>query len=283
MRIHLFVGLVLMIANQTGSTDAAELRQAVSFYASFDEAVRADVGGGQKTLDTRFNHPTQPGQFVFEKGFDAKVFRIAPGRGIQGGALEAVDVLPNNGRVFFPAQGNLAYDRNGWGGALSVWCKTDPNRLLKTTFCDPIQITQKGANNGGLWFDFNNARPRDLRHGAFPAVPDGEKPIPEDHPQAPIVRVPQIDWRATDWHHVVLNWSDLDSGRPAVSQLYIDGRRIGEIRDRPLAMKWDLERAGIYVAINYIGLLDELVLFRRTLTADEVQSLHRQPDFMARP
>ncbi len=262
------------------SLHGEELRSSVVFYASFDEVLQADVGGGQRTLDTRFNDPTKPGQFVFEKGFDAKVFRIAKGRGIHGGALEAMDVLPNNGRVFFPAKGNLPYDSHGWSGALSVWCQTDPNRLLKTTFCDPIQITQKGANNGGLWFDFNNARPRDMRHGAFPAVPEGEKPIAEDHPQAPIVRIPKIDWRASDWHHVVLNWNGFDSGEPAVSQIYIDGKRIGEIRDRPLAMKWDLDRTGIYIAVNYIGLLDELAIFRRAITEEEVRMLHSQPDLL---
>src|SRR4029078_10101161 len=93
---------------------------------------------------------TEPGQFVFERGFDEKVFRIARDRGISGGALEVVDVLPRNGRVFFPARGNLPFDPKGWGGALSVWCKTDPNQLLKTTLCDPIKITEKRAKHDAL-------------------------------------------------------------------------------------------------------------------------------------
>ena len=74
-------------------------------------------------------------------------------------------MLPRNGRIFFPAKGNLAFKKGGWGGAVSLWINTDPNTLLKTKFCDPIQITQKGANNGGIWFDFNDAKPRDLRMG----------------------------------------------------------------------------------------------------------------------
>ncbi len=282
-RRFLVLGVFVMTATTVSRADegASDLRQSVLFYASFDEAVRADLGGGQRTLDTRFNHPAQPGQFVFQKGFDERVFRVAKERGISGGALEVLDVLPNNGRVFFPAAGNLPFARHGWGGALSVWCKTDPNELLKTTFCDPIQITQKGANNGGVWFDFNNARPRDLRHGAFPAAPEGQKPIAEDDPQAPLVRVPRIDWKASDWHHVVLSWSGFDTGQPtAVSQLFIDGRKLGEIRDRPLSMQWDLDKTGIYVAINYIGLMDELIIFRRALSATEVQELFRRPAFM---
>src|SRR5262249_4527162 len=176
--------------------DAAALPKALTLYASFDEAVRADFGGGRLTPDTRFNSATEPGKFDIKEGFDAKVFRIAPNRGVSGGALEATGVLPRNGRIFFPAKGNLAYKKGGWGGSVSVWVNTDPNKLLKTPFCDPVQITQKGATNGGIWFDFNNAKPRDLRMGVFPAVPEGQKPVAESDPQAPMVRVPRVGFKS---------------------------------------------------------------------------------------
>src|SRR5439155_250054 len=83
------------------------------------------------------------------------VFTIAKDGGIHGGALEVKDVLPRNGRIFIPAKGNLAFKKGGWGGAVSFWMKTDPETLLKTKFCDPFQITHKGANNAGIWVDFN--------------------------------------------------------------------------------------------------------------------------------
>jgi hypothetical protein len=285
LRSYLTLLAYAEVARQVLPTEkaaAAALRKTATFHASFDEEVRGDHGGSL-ALHTR-SKEKEKGKFVFREGFDSKVFRIAKGKGIAGGALEVTDTLPNNGRVFFPAKGNLAYRKGGWGGALSVWVNTDPNRLLKTKFCDPIQITQKGANNGGIWFDFNDARPRDLRHGAFPAVPEGQKPIPEEDPRAPMVRVPKIDWKAGDWHHVVLSWQNFDTGKEdAVSALYIDGKLIGTIKGRALAMDWDLDRAGIYVAVNYIGLLDELALFRRALTAEEVQALHKNPGLMAAP
>lgn len=276
------VAALLAAAPAPAQPEPDALKKAVTLYASFDEHVWADVAGGGKMLNTRYNHPSRPGTFVVEPGFNDNVFHVARGRGVAGGgALEATDVLPRNGRVFFPARGNLAYDPKGWGGALSVWCQTDPNNSLKTSFCDPVQITEKGANNGGLWVDFNDARPRDLRHGAFPAVPAGQKGVAEDDPKAPLVRVPRVAWRAGDWHHVVLSWSGFDTGKAdAVSQLYIDGRLIGEVRDRPIAMNWDVDRTGVYVAVNYVGLLDELALFRRPLTADEVKQLHQRPGLL---
>jgi hypothetical protein len=270
------VGLVLLPALAAGVGSAADpdpqaIRAAVTFYASFDEAVAGDAGGGTLTPSTRYNHPTEKGQFVVEPGYDAAVLKVAKGKGVAGGALEAADVQPRGGRLFFPAKGNLAYKPVGWGGSLSVWCKTDPDKLLKTKFCDPVQITQKGANNGGLWFDFNDAKPRDLRHGAFPADPN-----------APMVRVPKVGWTADAWHHVAVTWANLDTGRPdAVTALYIDGKLMGEVKGRAIAMGWDIDKTGVYLALGYIGMLDEFALFGRPLTAVEVTALHQTPGLLA--
>lgn len=277
-----FAMLAALLLSLPGiAADPSAIRSAVSFYASFDDAVKGDVGGGALTPGTRLNNPAKKGEFSFTDGIDPKVFTIAKGKGIAGGALEPVDVLPENGRIYFPAKGNLAFKSHGWAGSVSVWCKTDPDTMLKTKFCDPVQITQKSAANGALWFDFNDAKPRDLRHGAFPAVPDGGKPIGESDPKSPMVRVPGVGWKANDWHHVVLTWQNLDTGKPdATTSLYIDGRLIGEVKDRPIAMGWDIDQAKIYVAINYLGLLDELACFDRALTADEVKALHAKPDLL---
>ena len=87
-----------------------------------------DRGGGELKPATRFDHPQQKGAFVFEQGIDENVFRIACGKGVSGGALEVVDVLPRRGRIFFPARGNLAYAPGGFDGAASYWITTDPNR-----------------------------------------------------------------------------------------------------------------------------------------------------------
>ena len=108
-----------MVAQPNPLADvAADLLKGVTFYASFDKEVKGDFGGGELTLSTRFNHKTEKGAFVFERDFRKKAFRIAPAKGISGGALEAVDVLPDNGRIFFPAKGNIAY-KKGAGAARS--------------------------------------------------------------------------------------------------------------------------------------------------------------------
>lgn len=255
-----------------------DLHKAVTFYASFDEAVRADVSGGKHAPATRFNHETAAGEFVFQPEIDATIFRIAANKGVRGGALEPTDVLPRNGRIFFPAKGNVAFQKGGWGGAVSFWLNTDPNKLLKTKFCDPIQITEKGANNGGLWFDFNDAAPRDARMGVFPAVPDGEPGIKEDDANAPLIRVKAVGFKSGEWHHVVMNWRNFDTGKAdARAELWIDGKPIGQIQDRKIAMDWNLDKTGIYVAVNYLGLLDELAIFGRPLAEAEIETLFGEP------
>lgn len=262
--------------------ESSELRRALTFYASFDAEVRGDFGGGVLAPSTRQDDPQQPGKFIFREGIDGNIFRIAADKGIRGGALEAVDVLPHRGRIFFPGQGNLPYKKGGWGGAASYWLKINPNTMLKTPFCDPIQITQKGANNGGLWTDFPDSKPRDFRLGVFPAVPDGEKPIAESDPNAPLVTVKQIGFTADKWQHVVMNWRNFDTGEPnAEAELYIDGKPQGKLAGRPLAMHWDLEQTGIYIAVNYIGLLDELAIFNRPLTLAEIEMLRDKPENIA--
>ncbi len=287
----LLLGLFLLTAaglfpgpRAAGAAEEAALRKAVTFYASFDEAVRGDFGGGDLTVFTGVRPSSDPARAapVPKRGCDPKVFTIAPDKGVAGGCLRVGDVLPRDGRIFFAARGNLAFKKGGWGGAVSVWVKTDPDRLLKTKFCDPVQITEKGANNGGIWIDFNDARPRGLRHGAFPAVRKGQTAIKEEDPRAPMVRVPRVGFRAGDWHHLVLSWKNFDTGRKdAISALYIDGKRVGEVKDVALAMNWDLDKAGIYVAVNYIGLLDEFAVFGRPLSSGEVQLLRDKPGLLA--
>jgi Concanavalin A-like lectin/glucanases superfamily len=281
-RIRFSLALVVLgLPAAAGRADEAAVRKAVTFYASFDEAVKGDFGGGDREAGTRYPHSTEKGQFLFQKGFDSTVLKIAKGKGVAGGAFEATDVLPKNGWLYFPVKGNLAYKSGGWSGSVSVWCNTDPNRIIKAKFCDPLQITQKGYDNGALWFDFNDAKPRDLRFGAFTARPDGQKAVAESDPKVPLVRAPAIGWKAGEWHHVVLTFQNLDTGKPdAVTALYLDGKLRGEVKDQAIAMGWDVEKAGVYLSLGYVGLLDEFALFDRALTAEEVGILHTKPDLL---
>ena len=80
--LHLRIGLFLLVSLAgfvavQGADDADEsaLRKAVTLYASFDDDVKADFGGGDLTFHTRTS--PEKGKFLFEKGFNDKVFRVA--------------------------------------------------------------------------------------------------------------------------------------------------------------------------------------------------------------
>jgi len=261
---------------------AEKIRAAVSFYASFDEQVAADFGAGCLQAGTRFDHPTEKGQFIFEPGFDTKIFSIATGQGIHGGALRVADVMPLRGRLYFPAEKNLNFDAQGWGGTVSLWINTDPNTSLKTPFCDPFQITERGANDGGLWIDFPDVSPRDMRLGAFPAARDGAEPLQESDPDAPLVWLKQVGFKVGEWHHLAITWKNFDTDQPnAEAVLYVDGKRIGRLHDRDIAMRWNISKTGIYIAVNYIGLLDEFSVFSRPLDEEEIALVHADPGMLA--
>jgi hypothetical protein len=258
------------------------IRDAVTFYASFDEQLAGSFGGGRLSVSTRSDDPKKPGQYIINSGFPAEAFRIVPDGGKHGGALEAVDVLPNRGRLFFPAKGNIAFKPTGWNGSASFWLRSNPDTMLKTKYCDPIQITQKRAHDGALWVDFPDTKPRDLRLGAYSSLAIGEAPVKESDPAAPLIRVKKVGFKEDEWHHIVMTWRNIDSGKANSNvSLWIDGRRVGEVPKREIAMKWDLERTGIYVAVSLIGRLDELALFDRELTKAEVGSLFRNAGLLS--
>ena len=91
-----------------------------------------------------------------------------------------------------------------------------------------------------------------------------------------------MGFKETDWHHVLFTWSDFDSAaEDAQAVLYIDGKKRGEIGGRNITMAWDASRTGIYVAVNYIGLLDELAAFNRRLSEEEISRLASDPAALA--
>jgi len=272
----------LLVGRMGRAADDAALRKSVTFHASFDESLQADFAQGKRSPRTRFTKDRKQRLYTVQPTVDAKVFRIAKGKGVHGGALRASDVLPRAGRIFFPLKGNLAVRKSGWGGSVSVWINTNPDTMLKTKYCDPVQITEKGATNGGIWFDFTPDKPRDMRMGVFNTLKPGEKPIPQNSPKAPLIIVKDVGFRSGDWHHIVLTWNNVDTDKAdGQAAFYVDGKRVGRLKNRRIVMNWNTEKAGIYFAVNYIGLFDELALFNRPLTAAEVKRLHKQPGLLS--
>ena len=76
------------------------------------------------------------------------------------------------------------------------------------------------------------------------------------------------------WTHVAIAYAGL--GQPGgAATLYLDGERVpGGADDIDEPFTWDVERGAIRLGVNYVGLFDELSLFDRPLTDDEIRALH---------
>jgi hypothetical protein len=278
------VGVVLLFmmawtgAAPAADADEAALRKTVLFYASFDDEPRGDLGEGDLSLWTRFEHETEKGKYSVEKGFHAESVRIAKGKGVQGGALEFTRALPRRGMLFFPAMGKLACQKGGWGGAVSVWLKPS----AQTPFCDPVYITQRRWNDGALWFDYNHDKRGSLRMGAYPVLADGQKPPEPGDPHPSMARLRENALKPNAWNHLVLSWNNCDSGKKdGQAALFIDGKLAAEVRDLDLRLDWDLAQTRIHLGFMYLGLMDELAIFSRCLSASEAALLHDRPAIMS--
>ena len=75
--------------------------------------------------------------------------------------------------------------------------------------------------------------------------------------------------------HVVITYSGLNTQMGGVATLYLDGDPLPNAADgidEPFT--WDSARGAIRLGVNYVGLFDELSLFSRALTDEEVRDLH---------
>ena len=83
-----------------------------------------------------------------------------------------------------------------------------------------------------------------------------------------MVTVKNPPFSRSDWTHVVFTFDNVNSSSesPSVASLYVNGKLQGAVR-QPLVYKWDLSKVAIMLGIEYIGDLDDLMIFRRAITA----------------
>ena len=252
------------------------LRKSLTFHASFDKQADADFARGDKRIFTS----SSTARTDAKPGVHRADVTIAAGKGRFGDALH----FGKNDKavLFFQADKNLPYRAKDWSGTVSFWLSLDPDKDLEPGYCDPIQITDKQWDNAALFVDFTkDDKPRHFRLGLFADtkvwnpqgrkwddVPKADRPLSEEIVKPPFSR--------ERWTHVVITFSGLNTGKKdAVARLYLDGKLRGTIADRVQTFTWDPARAGIMLGLSYVGLFDDLALFDRALSEEEVNVLHR--------
>lgn len=253
------------------------LARSLTFAATFDQAFDADVAGGDSTF---FSAATTARENPVAGPAGPGVDRVAEG-GRSGGALRFTQ---ENQRVhFFRVEDNLPFEGpgsgEGWSGTISYFLSLDPESELPPTYVDPIQVTQKAWNDAAIWNDFTkDDRPRVFRLGVladlavwnpenkdFDALPASEKPV---------VAVADAPFASGRWTHIAITFDRFNTGEPnGEARLYLDGKLQGTVSGWNQRFSWDPSQAVIFLGLNYAGLLDDLMIFDRPLSADEVAQL----------
>jgi len=253
------------------ASGTAALSSALTFHASFDDGFDAAFARGDRRIYSAADYDSLEER---SPGYWGEEIEIAYDAGKVGDALQFN--VKNTKALFYSGEQNAAFSPDGWSGSISFWLSLDPATDLEPGFCDPIQVTDSAYNDSAIWVDFTKENPRQFRLGVF-----GEKDAwdPEDagggdNPKflERLVVVEQPPFAADQWTHVAIVYEDLGApgGR---ATLYLNSEIQGTSTGIEETFEWDMASATIRLGVNYVGLFDELAIFDRPLTAEEVRTL----------
>lgn len=273
--MHATILLLLGTALAAAAADPAALKTALTFHASFDNGTDADFARGDRRLHTAGSYKDRSDA---KPGLHHPDVALAPGQGRFGAALQFKK--KNVKAVYYPAEKNVAYKPRNWNGTVSFWLNLDPETDLEPGFCDPIQVTAEAYNDAAIWVDFTkDDKPRHFRLGVFGDLKSwNPKNIPSDkNPDfsSRLVTVRKTPFARGAWTNVAIAHSGFGAG-DGWAKLYLNGALQGTAAGIREPFTWsDLSRAAIRLGVNYVGLFDELTVFDRALTDDEIALLYK--------
>lgn len=257
----------------------ASIRSSLTFHASFDGSVDADFAKGDRLLRSA---PGSDKRANATEGLPKEGnVQLEPGQGKYGGAIRFQKSIQPI--VFYQGAKNLPTLRPNWECTVSFWLRTDPLKDLREGFCDPIQITSKQWDDAAVFVEFEKRGERvPFRLGvyadkkvwnptgrAFETIPAAERPL------ATVDRSPFF---SGEWTHVLFTLKGFNTGKPnGESKLYLNGKQAAELSPREQTFTWQEDQSAIMVGLSYMGLMDDLAIFDRALTSEEVSYLHALP------
>ena len=223
----------------------------------------------------------------FEKGVDAlwsagDAIAKAKWRGkihhrLDGGVVDgSVEFETGATAMSYKAKANFAYQDQSWGGAVSFWTSVDVESL-QADFPEPFHIGKKEGkvftwDDAVIFVDFTKP-PRSLRFGCYP---DKQGEISDAMVSKHVIEVPNIGWKAGEWHHIVISWSNFNSGKADANwTLYVDGVEKGRKSGILMDLSWNI--ADVTARFNhykYTGHVDEIAVFGIPVDAADAAYLH---------
>lgn len=276
IQINTILGALALLFISCESHSGSGLKNALTFYASFDNGTTADFALGDDNIYTA-NAKYVDSKRVLEQvqsGMHNTDHKIVKEKGKFGDAFEFTKT--DNKVIFYKSKDNIAYDVQSWSGTISFWLSVNPSTDLDG-YTDPIQITDASYNDASIWVDFTDATPPAFRLGVI-----GDKNVwTKDTLNSSVKEV--FDRRITSvqtppftrstWTHVSITYSALGTAN-SVANLYLDGEKVGTVSGVDDPFTWKLEESNIFLGLGFNGLMDELSIFNKPFTDEEVKELY---------
>jgi len=256
---------------EAADTTASELSQALTLHASFDTGLDAEFSRGDRTCYVKSGSELHRAKL----SEDAE---LLPEAGRFGGALH---FTRKSG--FLPAfrdSGILGYNGTDWNTTVSVWLRLNPDEDLEPGYCDPVQIVGDDSKKGFIFLEFSkDETPRFFRYAIRPLFPIWNPTnvawadIPFD--KRPMVQVERPSFSREAWTHVVFTLENINrKDKPPSGRLYMNGELKGAIENWDLTFGWDPSQVLLVLGAAYVGHMDDLAVFNRVLSADEVRQVY---------
>lgn len=265
----LLIVLAISIIWSCQSDPTENLRESLTFYASFDQE-EADFAMGDKAI---YFAPSRRAMDSMQTGIANGVHSWEQ-EGKWGKALRFMKRA--DPVLFFKSANNINYDSQDWSGSLSFWLKLDPAKDLEPGYTDPIQITDVRYNDASIWVDFTNENPRDFRLGVIGDlaswVQDTAQTSAQIEFEKRLVPVSNPPFTGEKWTHVAVVFQSLGTVNSRF-ELFLNGESQGMKSGIDDPFTWELEKSNIYLGLGFVGLMDDLAIFNRPLTNEEVLQL----------
>jgi hypothetical protein len=248
----------------------AKLSQALVFHASFDKGLDADFSRGDKACLVRTKQGTVPA------AFNEELQPLAAGK--FGGGLHFTKKGTTQPR--FKGAGVLGYNDQSWSASVSVWLRLDPDKDLAPGYCDPVQIVGDDTKKGFIFLEWSkDETPREFRFAIRPKVeiwnPNNLDWAKMTDAQRPAVNLRHAPFSREQWTHAVFTFENLnDKSKKPVGKLYLNARLMGKVENWDLTLGWNPDAVQLALGASYVGQMDDLAVFNRSLTDAEVKQLH---------
>jgi hypothetical protein len=92
-----------------------------------------------------------------------------------------------------------------------------------------------------------------------------------EKPLAPVVKPP---FSRDQWTHVAFTFENFNTGKAdGIARLFLNGEERAGLKPRTQTFTWDYEKALIMLGLSYVGGFDELRIYNRALSKEEIGTL----------